>query len=202
MSRMSQDTTAPVIAGDAAILARRYAGALYDLAAEQKQLDAVAADLRLLKRLGHESKEFQHIIENLNLSRDQLVQMIRQVGEASGMSPLTSNFLGLIAKNRRLSHIGAVVDAFLADLAANRGEFTAEVRAARRLSPAQEEQLAQKLGAWAGGKVHLSVHEDPSLLGGFTVRMGSRLIDASVKTKLERLERQLRSDNITLEGAA
>lgn len=199
---MSQESVSPIIAGEAAILARRYAGALYDLAAEQKQLDVVAGDLRLLKRLGRESQEFRHIIGLLHLPRDQMMKAVQQISTSAGLAPLTSNFLALVAKNRRLNHIVAIADAFLADLAANRGEFTAEINTARPLSPAQEEQLTQKLGAWAGGKVHLVVAEDRGLLGGLTVKMGSRLIDASLRTRFERLERQLKSDNIMLEGAA
>lgn len=190
---MPQDIASPIIAGEAAVLARRYAGALYDLAAEQKQLDTVAADLRALRRLRQESQEFQFISSQPRLTRAQLVRAAQQTAAAAGLSELTSNFLALIARNRRLDLLSAMINAFLADLAARRGEFTAEVSAAHALSPAQEEQLAAKLGTWVGGRVHLSVRKDPGLLGGLVVRLGSRLIDASTKTKLARLERQLKT---------
>lgn len=199
---MSQEIASPIVAGDTAILAQRYAHALYDLATEQKQLDVVAGDLRALNQLRQESPEFQYLARQPRLSRVQLVKAMQQVATTAGFNKLTANFLALVAKHRRLNCLGAIIDAYLADLAAHRGEFSAQVRSAQPLSPAQEEQLALKLAAWAGGKVHVSVSKDPSLLGGLTVKMGSRLIDASVKTKLDRLERQLKSDNITLEGAA
>ncbi len=204
MSQQSTATTNPIIAGDAAILARRYAGALYDLAEEQKQLDAVATDLRTLRNLNQESAEFQYIAGHPRLTRKYLVQAAQAIAKAAVLNPLTGNFLALVAQNRRLNIIGAVIEAFLNDLAKRRGEFTADVRSAKSLSAAQQEQLANKLRELAGGKVHISVREDASLLGGMTVKLGSRLIDASVKTKLARLERQLKSQTTvwTQKGAA
>ena len=182
-----------IIAGDAAVLARRYASALYDLADEQKQLDAVAGDLRNLRTLGHECAEFSAAAQNPRLKRSDLEKAMKQVSITAGLNALTANFLGLLAKNRRLDLLPAMVDGFLAELAQRRGEFSADVRAAQALTPAQQEALAAQLRNLAGGKVHMSVREDKSLLGGLVVKMGSRLIDASVKGKLERLERQLKS---------
>ncbi len=201
MTQSATTTANPIIAGDAAILARRYAGALYDLADEQKQLDAVASDLRALRILNQESAEFQYVASHPRLTRKQLVQAAQAVAKGAGFHPLTGNFLALIAQNRRLNVIGAVIDAFLNELAKRRGEFTADVRSAKPLSASQQEQLATKLRELAGGKVHMSLREDASLLGGMTVKLGSRLIDASIKTKLARLERQLKTHTIQ-KGAA
>jgi len=193
----------PIVAGDMAVLARRYAGALYDLAQDQKQLDAVAADLRILRNLGRESAEFHLLVSNPHIARADLVKAVRQIAAVAKFSPLTSNFLALVAQNRRLPQLTAICDAFLAQLAARRGEFTAEVRTAQALTTTQQEQLAAQLHVLAGGKVHLMVAEDKSLLGGITVKIGSRLIDASIKSKLAKLERQLKSQSLNvLEGAA
>ena len=196
-------TSQPIIAGDTAILARRYADALYELASEHKQLDAVAADLRLLKILARESAEFHAIAFSPRLSRAQLAKAMQEVAKLAKFGALTANFLMLAAQNRRLAAIEAMADAFLATLAAKRGEFSAEIRTTGPLTPVQEEQLAMQLRALAGGKVHMTVTEDKSLLGGITVKLGSKLIDASVKGKLARLERRLKSQSPTpLEGAA
>lgn len=189
------------IAGEAAILAQRYAGAFYELADEQKQLDAVAADLRALRVINQESAEFQYLAKHPRLARSVMVKAVQALATTAGFNKLTSNFLALIAQNRRLNVIGAVIEAFLDELAKRRGEFTADVRSAKALSAAQQEQLSAKLRELAGGKVHILVREDASLLGGLTVKLGSRLIDASLKTKLARLERQLKS-NMTQKGAA
>jgi len=184
---------APIIAGAPAVLARRYAGALYELAAEQKALDAVAEDLRTLRSLARDSAAFHALAGNPNLNRKQRIEAVRNVAAQAKWQALTVHFLALIAQNRRLSLLGPICDMFLDELAARRGEFTAEVRTAAALTPAQEERLAEQLRALAGGKVHTSITEDKSLLGGMVVKLGSKLIDASVKSKLARMERRLKS---------
>ena len=199
---MPNATQTPV-SGDAAILARRYAGALYELAEEQKQLDAVAGDLRNLKALAQESREFQMITGNPNLPRAQLVKAVQELATAAKFNKLTGNFLALVAQNRRLNALTAMCDAFLAELAEKRGEFSAEVRTARALTPPQHEQLAAQLQTLTGGKVHMTVAEDKSLIGGLIVKLGSKLIDASIKSKLARLERQLKNQSLNIvKGAA
>jgi F-type H+-transporting ATPase subunit delta len=189
----SQQAAKPIIAGEAAILARRYATALYELAAEQKQLDAVADDMQAIKLFMRESVEFQALTRHPRLSRLQRVGAVQKIAGAAKFCPLTGNFLALVAQNRRLPLIEAIGDAYLNEVATRRGEFTAEVSTAEKLAPAQEEQLSLQLRAIAGGKVHMTIAEDKSLLGGFVVRMGSKLIDASLKSKLARLERRLKS---------
>jgi F-type H+-transporting ATPase subunit delta len=190
---LPQPAERPLVSGDAAALARRYAGALYELAEEGKQLDAVAADLRSVLPVSDANADFRAIVRHPRLTRAQLVKVAEALSAALKLGKLTSNFLALAAKHRRLPILSAMIDAFLARLAEQRGEFTASVRAATALTPQQTEQLAARLAILAGGKVHLDLREDKSLIGGLTVRLGSRLIDASVKSKLQRLERKLKS---------
>jgi len=192
-SKMTESKISTLIAGDAAVLARRYARAIYELANERNQLDAVAAELGQLKAVLKDSKEFRLITHNPSLSRKELAEAMRKVSDVAKLGPLTQSFLGLLAKNRRLENLEHVVDVFMADLTARRGEFTAEVITPKALAPAQQEKLSKQMDKVAGGKVHLVVREDASLLGGLMVKLGSRLIDASVKGKLTRLERQLKS---------
>src|SRR4029077_16664890 len=97
------------------------------------------------------------------LTRAQLVKAMNALAAAAHFNKLTANFLGLVAKNRRVSILGSVIEAFLTELAARRGEFTADVCTARALSSAQEEQLAVQLRELAGGKVHVFAREDKSL---------------------------------------
>ena len=108
------------------------------------------------------------------------------------MSKLTSNFLSVVAQNRRLSLLPALIDGFLEEVAIRRGEYKVNVRTAQALSPLQRDNLIASLSKTMGGKIHMNVIEDPSILGGLTVKLGSQFIDASVKTKLEHLERSLR----------
>ncbi len=190
---MSEANAPRIIANDAAILARRYANALYELAEEQKQLDTVAADLRGLKGLLHDSLEFQQVVDHPRLSRVQLLAAMKQVAVSAKLNNLTGNFLALLAQNRRLAYLDVIVDAFMAHLAVRRGEYTAEIRAAKALTQKQQDQLATQLQQLAGGKIHMIIKEDASLLGGLIVKLGSRLIDASLKGKLARFERALKS---------
>lgn len=193
---MSQSATArrKLISGDAAVLARRYAGAFYELAEGEKNLEAVAADLRSLLQIADDNAEFAAIAKHPRLTRKQLVKVAETLTSTLKLNKLTGKFLALVAQHRRLQILPAIIDAFLAQLALGHGEFTASVRSASALTPQQAEQLSARLAALAGGKVHLDIREDKSLVGGLTVQMGSRLIDASVKSKLQRLERKLKSE--------
>ncbi|MDR3450608.1 MAG: F0F1 ATP synthase subunit delta [Alphaproteobacteria bacterium] len=192
---MSETTSLTPKAGDEAILARRYAGVLYALADEAGSIDKVADELRALRQLWAESAEWRLIAADPRLSSEEAGLAATQVVKSCGFGQLTGNFLALVAQNRRLSVLPGMIDGFLEELAARRGEFTADVRSARALSAAQREALIASLNKIAGGKVHLTVSEDAGLLGGMTVKLGSVFIDASVKSKLDKLER-------TLKGAA
>ncbi|MGE3622743.1 MAG: ATP synthase F1 subunit delta [Bdellovibrionales bacterium] len=190
---MPQAETSQAASGSHA-LARRYGGALFDLAEEGNQLDAVAGDLRTVKALIEESAEFRYIANHPRLARAELIGTMRDLAARLNFNKLTANFLALVAQSRRLSCLGAMADAFLAQLASRRGELTADIRTARALTDAQRDRLAAQLRELAGGgKIQMVVREDPGLLGGMTVKLGPHLIDASVKTKLARLERQLKS---------
>lgn len=181
------------VSGNAAILARRYADAFYDLAEDEKLLDTVAADLRVLLQIAGSNAEFISIANHPRLTRAQLVQVAETLATTLKLNNLTTKFLALVAQQRRLEILSPILDAFLAKLAESRGEFSASVRTATALSPQQTEHLSARLSALAGGKGHLDIREDQTLIGGLTVRLGSRLIDASVRSKLERLERKLKS---------
>lgn len=183
--------------GDAAQLARRYAKALYDLADERKALDAVASDIRNLQSLWATDPTLRAVAVDPRLKRGQLVSAMKAMANKAAFNVLTANTLQLLAQNRRLAVLPALLDRFLAELSTRRGEHSAEVRSAQPLSAAQMEALAEKLATLAGGKVNLVAREDRSLLGGFIVRMGSRMIDASIKSKLTRMERQLRTSSLT-----
>ena len=169
-------------------LSERYAKALFDLADEQKALDAVATDLRALRGIIAESADFRRLIRSPVLSRTEQGNAIAAVAAQAGFSPLTRNFLGVAARNRRLFVLPGVIAAYLKELAARRGEITAEVTAARPLTPMQAEAVNEQLRKAVGGKVAVDLRIDPSLIGGLVVRVGSRMVDASLKSKLARLQ--------------
>ncbi|HEY0522752.1 MAG TPA: F0F1 ATP synthase subunit delta [Stellaceae bacterium] len=169
-------------------LADRYAAALFDLADERKELDTVAADLRQLRDMIQGSADLRRLVRSPVLSRVEQARAIGAIAESAGLSQLTRNFLGLIAQNRRLFALPAMIDAYLAQLAARRGEVTAQVVAAQPLTPAQEAAVNEQLRKAVGSKVAVEIKVDPSLLGGMIVKVGSRMVDASVRSKLQRLQ--------------
>jgi F-type H+-transporting ATPase subunit delta len=169
-------------------LAERYAAALFDLADERHGLDEVATDLRQLRAMLQQSGDFQRLIRSPILSRDQQGTAIKAIVERAGISPLVRDFLAVVARNRRLFAVPAMIEAFLAELAARRGEVNAEVTAALPLSEAQLAALNEQLRRSIGSRVTVDVRVDPALIGGMIVKVGSRMVDGSVRSKLQRLQ--------------
>ncbi|HLJ62937.1 MAG TPA: F0F1 ATP synthase subunit delta [Stellaceae bacterium] len=169
-------------------LAARYAQALFDLADQDKALDAIAGDLKRLAAMLGESPDLRRLVKSPVLSRTEQGKAIGVIAERAGFTGLTRNFLGLLARNRRLFVVEAIIGSFLGQLAARRGEVSAVVVAAQTLSPAQADAVAEKLRRAVGQKVAVDFRVDPSLLGGLTVKVGSRMIDASLSSKLHRLQ--------------
>ena len=169
-------------------LAGRYALALLDLADEQKQLDQVADDLRGLKELIGESEDLRRLISNPIYSRDQQAKALEAILDKAGGGQLTRRFLLVVAHNRRLFAVPSMIDAYLGELARRRGEVTAQVTSARQLSDQQQQALADALKASMGDKVQVEVKVDQSLIGGLIVKIGSRMIDSSLRSKLQRLQ--------------
>lgn len=169
-------------------LADRYAAALFDLAEERKALDAVAGDLQMLRGLVRESADLRRLIRSPVLTRAEQGKAIAAVAEKAGVSPITRNFLGLLAQNRRLFALPDMIEGFLNRLAERRGEVTARVVAAQALTPEQREAVNEQLRKAVGRKVAVDIQVDPSLLGGLIVKVGSRMVDASLRSKLHRLQ--------------
>lgn len=169
-------------------VAGRYAVALFELAADGNALDQVAADLKALADLLEKSTDFRRLVTSPALGRDDQAKGLFAVLDGSGIAPLTRNFLGVIANNGRLSLLGDMIAAYSQLLAHHRGEVTAEVTSATPLSEAQMATLKAKLKAIAGRDVTLQAHTDSSILGGLAVKLGSRMIDSTLKTKLNNLQ--------------
>lgn len=173
-------------------LSGRYATALFDLAVEAKALDAVAASLATLKGALAESADLKTLMTSPMVTRSAAAAGVAGVAKALELDSLTSNFLGVLAKNRRLAALPAIIRDFSALAAARRGEISAQVTAAHKLSAAQQKALAAKLKAGLGRDVALDITVDPAILGGLIVRVGSRMIDSSLKTRLGALGQALK----------
>lgn len=180
------------VAGENALLASRYVGALYGLAEQDGVVDELLADMFILRDLWKESAEWRFVATNPRFSNEFVCAAAEQVARIAEVEKLTANFLSVVAQNRRLKLIPLIVDYFIDEVSKRRGEYRADVRTARPLSDEQREKLASLLAKATGGKVRLVMAEDPSIIGGLTVKIGSKFVDASVKTKLDRLEHILR----------
>jgi F-type H+-transporting ATPase subunit delta len=173
--------------GIQASLAGRYAMALFELARDERQLESVGASLAGLKRALGESEDLRTLVTSPLVSREQSERGIAAAAESLGLDPITRNFVGVLARNRRLSQLSAVVRAFDMLSAAHRGEVTAEVVSAHPLGDDQVEALKTNLRAQTGRDVVVDLCVDPSILGGLVVKVGSRMIDGSIRTKLNTL---------------
>ena len=173
--------------GIQASLSGRYAVALFDLARDSNTLDTVAASLAGIKAAIAESADFKGLINNPVLSRDAAGKTIAAVAGTLGTDPLTKNFLGVLAQNRRLSQLPAIIRAYETLLSNHKGEVRAEVTSAHPLDAGQVAALAQNLRTRVGREVALDTKVDPAILGGLVVKIGSQMIDSSIRTRLNSL---------------
>jgi F-type H+-transporting ATPase subunit delta len=179
-------------AGIKASLAGRYASALFDLASEAGTVTTVESDLDRLDAALRESGDLRSLIRNPEVSRTQAGKVMSGIAGHLGLSALSANFLGVLAKNRRLGDLPAVIGAFHTIAAAQRGEVTAEVASAHALSKDQLALLETKLRAREGRTVKLKTRVEPELLGGLVVTIGSKRIDSSIRTRLNSLAQAMK----------
>lgn len=182
-----------ISAGIQASLAGRYASALFDLASENAAVTAVENDLETLSEALGAAPDFKAVTTNPELSRAQQGGAVNAVAAHLGLSDLTTKFLGVLAANRRLAALPDMIAAFKTIAAAQRGEVSASVTSAHRLSEAQLATLKDKLTAREGRTVMLSAKVDPELLGGLVVTIGSKRIDASIRTRLNSLAQSMKA---------
>ncbi|MFC3100905.1 F0F1 ATP synthase subunit delta [Altererythrobacter lauratis] len=180
-------------AGIKASLAGRYASALFDLASEAGSVSAVEGDLDKLSAALAESGELRALIQNPQVSRGQMAKVVAGLAAHLSLSPLTANFLGVLAENRRVGALPAIIRAFAAIAAAQRGEVAAEVASAHPLNPSQLAELESRLRAREGRTVKLAARVDPDLLGGLVVTIGSKRIDSSIRTRLNSLAQAMKN---------
>ena len=173
--------------GIQASLAGRYATALFELARDERKLDAVGAGVGALRDALRDSEDLRALIASPLVSREDALKTVRAVAESMKLDPITSNFLGVLAQNRRLGQLPAVIRFFNLLAAAHRGETTAEVISARPLNDDQIAALRSNLKGRVGRDVNVDLSVDPTILGGLVVKIGSQMIDGSIRTKLNTL---------------
>ncbi|MFM6853912.1 MAG: F0F1 ATP synthase subunit delta [Sphingopyxis sp.] len=173
--------------GMQASLAGRYARALFDLAVDGKVLAAVEKSVETLGTALNDSAELKALVTSPVVSRGDAGRAVAAVAKQLKLDPLSSNFLGVLAKNRRLGELGNVVRSFGEMTASHRGEASADVTSAHPLDDAQVAAVKAKLKSRLGRDVAVNLHVDPAILGGLVVKVGSRLVDSSIRTRLNTL---------------
>ena len=173
-------------------LADRYAAALYGFADERKSLDEAVDQMEALGRLIDESQPLRRLLESPLVDVQQARVAVTAALAEQGFGRTVQDFVGVVANNRRLSQLRSIVVAFAALVAEKRGVVMAQVTSAHRLSDVQREQLRARLIEAGYGRVSIDERVDESLLGGVVVRVGARLYDASIKSRLQRLQYAMR----------
>ena len=173
-------------------MAARYAAALYAEASEQNALDEVAAQMRALGELIAQSEDVRRLLASPLVDVNESSRAILAVLDNAGVGRLVRNLVGVVAANRRLAALPRVVDAFAALIAEKRGVVTARVASAHPLTEVQEQQLRARLIEAGYGNVEIIREVDPSLLGGLVVKIGARLYDTSLKSRLQRLQNAMK----------
>ncbi len=169
-------------------LTSRYAGALIELAEESGKSDKIASDLDSLSTMIKASSDLKLLISSPSISRKSQVAAINALSDKAGFDKLTTNFLGVLINNRRLGAVASIINTFKEALARKRGEITIQVETAQDLTPAQLKSLQDALTKGMKREVTIRAKVEPSILGGMIVTVGSKMIDDSVRHKLEKLK--------------
>lgn len=173
--------------GIQASLSGRYATALFELARESNSIAQVESSLGVVRQALDESADFRALVASPLVARAQAAKAVAATAQVLALDPTTTKFLGVLAENRRLAQLPQIIRAFRALAAQHRGEVTAEVVSAHPLDDDQVAALKQQLRTRVGRDVQVDLSVDSSLLGGLVVKIGSQMIDSSIKTRLNSL---------------
>ena len=173
-------------------LGGRYATALFEIARDAQRIDGVEKSLSAVRDALDQSDDYRRLTTSPLVSRGNATKAVLATADQLGVDPTTRSFLGVLAQNRRLGELPAIIRAYRRLAAAHRGETTAEVVSAHPLDEAQVDQLRQQLRTRVGRDVSVDLRVDPDLLGGLVVRLGSQMIDSSIRTRLNTLAQAMK----------
>ncbi len=173
-------------------IAQRYATAVYDLAREAKKVPAIEGDLDALKRALDDSDDFRALIHSPIYTRDEQAGAVAALAKKMALSEMMTNTLALLAQKRRLFVLPQLIETLRAVIADEKGEITADVTSAKALTKTQSDKLMKSLNASTGKTVTLNATVDESLIGGLVVKVGSKMIDTSIRAKLNSLQNAMK----------
>jgi F-type H+-transporting ATPase subunit delta len=194
LASLTAEKSVSVAAEDPSVsgVSGRYATALFELARDEKSIDAVKADLDKFEALLSESADLKRLVRSPVFSADAQLKALTAVLDKAGVTGIAANFLKVLTRNRRLFAIGDVIRAFRALVARFKGEATADITVAERLSDRNLDALKTALKSVTGKDVALNVKVDPSIIGGLVVKLGSRMVDSSLRTKLNSIKHAMK----------
>ena len=173
-------------------MAGRYATALFELALESKAVEQVQADLKAFDALVAQSPDLTRLVRSPVFSAEEQGKALAAVLDKAGITGVAANFLKVVAANRRLFAVRDMIRGFNALVAKHRGEVTAYVTVADALSDARMGEIRDTLKTVTGKDVQIDVTVDPSIIGGLKVKVGSRMVDASLRTKLNSIKHAMK----------
>jgi len=173
-------------------MAGRYATALFELAREERAIDRVKADLDRFEALLAESPDLLRLVRSPVFSSDQQSRALASVLDLAGIGGLPAKFLLVVAQNRRLFAVRAIIKDFRTLVAHYKGEVTAEVTLAERPDDRQLAAITDALRAVTGKDVQVDIRVEPSIIGGLIVKVGSRMVDSSLRTKLKSIKHAMK----------
>ena len=173
-------------------VAGRYATALFELALEAGAVDSISTDLQRFDALIDESSDLARLVRSPVFTADVQSKALAAVIERSGIDGLAAQFLKVVTSNRRLFAVRKIIKAYRALVARHKGEVTAHVTVAEPLSDAHRDEIRGTLAAVTGKDVRVDVKVDPSIIGGLVVKLGSRMVDSSLRTKLNGLKHAMK----------
>jgi F-type H+-transporting ATPase subunit delta len=183
------------MAGEGSIvsgMAGRYATALFELAVEAGSIDQIKTDLDTLDQLAAANPDLMRLIRSPVFGADEQAKALAAVLQRAGITGLSAQFLKVVAANRRLFAVGQIIRNFRALVANHKGEVTADVTVAEQLNDARFAEIKSTLATVTGKDVHVNVHVDPAIIGGLIVKLGSRMVDSSLRTKLSAIKHAMK----------
>ena len=169
----------------------RYALALYELAKEKSELDKIEDEIKSLKQLLNISIDFKNMVLNPSIRKYERSKAMEKISEYFNFSIIIKNFLSLLAFKGRLFFLNKIIDSFLKLISSNKGELLAQLLSSKKLSNQEIDLIQKNLSDYLGRNLKIKYNYDPDLIGGFTIQVGSIMIDNSLKNKLKRLEKSM-----------
>ncbi len=170
------------------LISDRYASALYDLSAENKVLDFVIEDFNVLKKIIEQNKKLQLLLKTPLIASNEKLKIFLKIMESDNLNKMTSIFLNVISNNKRFSSLLSIISHFLDINAKKRGAILADVTSADKLSNDQQKNISDQLKKILGDKLSLNFKEDKKIIGGLIIKVGSKMIDASLANKINKLK--------------